>query len=162
LFFTLYGLVKYLPPPIGDYLRYVVLKVFLRKIGRGTIIRDGVTIYFPEKIEIGNNTTINEFCFVDGFGGVKIGNNVRIAHRTSIISEDHSYENPDIPIYLQDKKAAPVIIEDDVWIGCNVTILKGVRIGKGSIIGSGAVVTEDIPDYSVAVGSPARVIKRRR
>jgi acetyltransferase-like isoleucine patch superfamily enzyme len=62
----------------------------------------------------------------------------------------------DQPTYV-----AKVIIEDDVWIGANATILPGVRVGKGSVIGAGSVVTNDIPEYSIAVGIPARVISKR-
>lgn len=161
IYFSLYGLVKYIPSPVGDYLHYLVLKGFLKKLGKGTIIKEGVTIYFPENVEIGENVSINEFCFIDGYGGVKIGNNVRIAHGVSIISEDHGYSDPNRPIYLQDKIPSPVKIGDDVWVGCKATILKGVKIGSGSVIGANSLVTDDIPEYSVAVGSPARVIKKR-
>ena len=161
VYFTFYGVVKYIPPPIGDFLRFVALKLFFKKLNFWVWIKDSVTIYFPENIEIDKNSSLNEYVFINGYGGVKIGKCVRIGHRTSIISEDHGYQNRDIPIYCQEKIGRGVIIEDDVWIGSNVTILKGVTIGKGAVIGAGAVVTKDIPPYAIVVGNPAKIIKRR-
>lgn len=160
-FFTVYGLVKYLPPPIGDGARALVLRPFLRGL-RSWKIKDGVTFWFPEGVRIGSNVTINEWVFIDGAGGVDIGDDCRIAHGCSFISEDHVFEDPDRPIREQGRKVAPIVVEDDVWFGCGVRVMRGVRIGKGSVIGAGSVVTRDIPPYSIAVGVPARVVKSRR
>jgi len=159
-FFTLYGLVKYLPPPAGDVLRYFVLKLFVESI-RSWKIKDGVSVWFPERIRIGRNVTINEYVFLDGFGGLDIGDDCRIAHGCSFISEDHVFDDPEVPIWKQGKRAAPITLGRDVWLGCGVRVLKGVRIGEGSVIGAGAVVTRDIPPFSIAIGAPARVVGRR-
>lgn len=158
---TIYGLVKYLPPPVGDILRFIVMKAFLMDLNGWVWIKDGVTITFPENVQIDKDSSLNEHVFINGYGSVQIGNCVRIGHNTSIISEDHGFDRKDIPIHLQKKKGEPVIIQDDVWIGCNVTVLKGITIGQGAIIGAGSVVTRDIPPYAVAVGNPAQVIKYR-
>lgn len=160
-FFTVYGLVKYLPPPVGDGARALVLLPFLRGL-RSWKIKDGVTFWFPEGVRIGRNVTINEWVFIDGAGGVDIGDDCRIAHGCSFISEDHVFDDPDRPIREQGRKVAPIVVEDDVWFGCGVRVMRGVRIGKGSVIGAGSVVTRDIPPYSVAVGVPAKVVKSRR
>lgn len=159
-FFTLYGCVKYLPPPIGDLLRAFVLKLFMRKLHTWKI-KDGVTVWFPEGVSIGRNVTINEGVFIDGAGGVEIGDDCRIAHGSSFVSEDHVFDDPDMPIRLQGRRTAPIVLENDVWIGCGVRVMRGVRIGRGAVVGAGSVVTGDIPPCSVAVGVPARVIKRR-
>jgi acetyltransferase-like isoleucine patch superfamily enzyme len=161
VYFTIYGLVKYIPPPIGDFLRYLILKLFLKRVMFWTSIKDGVTIYFPDRVKIGKNVTINEYVFIDGYGTVKISDNVRIGHRTSIISEDHNYSSKNKPIFKQEKIAEPVIINNDVWIGCDAKILKGVTIGNGAVIGAGSVITKDIPPYSVVVGNPGKIIKFR-
>lgn len=71
------------------------------------------------------------------------------------------FERTDIPIRDQGHEAGSIIIEDDVWIGANATILKGVTIGHGAVIGAASVVTSDIPEYAVAVGNPAKVKKYR-
>lgn len=155
--FTLYGLVKYLPPPLGDACRFLVLKLFVAEI-RSWKIKDGVTVWFPEGIRIGRHVTINEGVFLDGFGGLTIGDNCRIAHGCSFISEDHVFSDPDTPIWRQGKRAGPIVLEDDVWCGCGVKVLRGVCIGRGSVIAAGAVVTRDLPPYSIAMGIPAKVV----
>src|SRR5690606_30062045 len=99
--------------------------------------------------------------FIDAYGTVEIGNNVRIAHGCSIVSENHGIDRTDVPIYKQKKVPGQIVIGDDVWLGAGVRILKDVKVGHGSVIGAGSVVNKDIPPYSVAVGVPARVIRYR-
>ena len=119
-------------------------------------------------IQIGENSSVQYNTLMTGYGEpgdtkglIKIGNNVRIAPNVMIISANHIYENPDIPICKQGMDIKPITIEDDVWVAGRVNIMAGVTIGKGSVIGAGSVVTKDIPPYSVAVGVPAKVIKKR-
>jgi acetyltransferase-like isoleucine patch superfamily enzyme len=112
-------------------------------------------------IKIGKNTSINAFCVLLGYGGITIGECVRIAAHTSIISFNHNFAEAGSEIHRQGYNAKGVTIEDNVWIGTGVRILDGVTIGEGSVIGAGSVVTKDIPSNSVAVGVPAKVIKQR-
>ncbi|AXH11883.1 acyltransferase [Halarcobacter bivalviorum] len=160
IYLGLYGFVKYLPFPFFHYFRYFVIKIFAPNI-RSKSISDGVTIYFPWNISIGKNSTLNQGVIIDGFGGVKIGEGVRIASGSVINTADHNFEDPKEFIYKQGYICAGVTIEDDVWIGANVCINKGVTIGKGSVVGGGSVVTKNIPPYSIAVGVPAKVVKKR-
>ncbi len=92
---------------------------------------------------------------------IKIGDNVLIGPNVVIRAADHNFDNIDIPINMQGHRSGRIIIEDNVWIGANVTIIRDVTIGTGSVIGAGAVVTKDVPPYSIAAGVPARVIKSR-
>ena len=112
-------------------------------------------------IRIGNNCTVNSFAVLYGHGGLDIGGGVRISAHVVIVPMNHIFKNPAIPIWMQGETRKGIKIEDDVWIGAGAKILDGVTIGKGSVIGAGAVVTRDIPPYSVAVGVPAKVIKKR-
>lgn len=112
-------------------------------------------------INIGNNCSINDFSIIYGMGGVTIGDDVRIATHTVIISGEHNFNDRDKLIRLQGVRPLEIIIEDNVWIGANVTILGGSKVGNGSIIGAGSVVTKSIPPFSVAVGNPAKVLKTR-
>ena len=160
VFFFLYGCVKYLPSPPGDLLRYLVLKIFLKKI-RTFWVKDGATFWFPDKISIGKNSSINEFVVINGAGGVEIGNNVLIGHRTSIVSDSHGFDDINIEIYRQPKIKKPIKIGDNVFMGCNVTVLPGVTIGSGAVIGAGAVVVKDLPVNAVVAGNPAKIMRLR-
>lgn len=113
-------------------------------------------------ITIGNNCFLGEFNVIRGQGGVTIGNNVYTGPMVKIVAVNHVYDNPDIPIREQGITAQGIVIEDDVWLGAGVTVVDGVTIGHSSIIGAGAVVTGDIPPYSIAVGIPAKSVKDRR
>lgn len=113
-------------------------------------------------ITIGKGCSINRNCVLLGYGGITIGNNVRIAANTSIIAFNHNFADADTPIIEQGNSWKGVTIEDDVWIGTGVRILDGVTLGRGAVIGAGSVVTKSVPPFSVAVGSPARVIKTRQ
>lgn len=112
-------------------------------------------------IEIGDDTVINSFCSLYGGGGLTIGKDVRFATHVVAVANEHKFDDPSLPFRLQGTTRKGITIEDDVWIGAGVIILDGVTIGKGAVIGAGAVVTEDIEANSVAVGVPAKVIRRR-
>jgi len=161
LFDLLYGLVKYCPWGIGRIFRFCVLKVWLNNI-KTSYILEGITIICPENIRVGANTSLNEWVHLNGKGGIEIGNWVAIAHGVSLESDDHGFSALDQHIRLQPHTLGKIVIEDDVWIGCGAKILKGVRIGRGSVIGAGSVVTKDVPPYSVAAGNPCQVIKNRK
>jgi len=112
-------------------------------------------------IRIGRNCFIGEANVMRGQGGITIGNDVYTGPLVQILAVNHVYGDPDQLIREQGITAEGITIEDDVWLAAGCIVLDGVRIGKGSVIGAGAVVTEDIPSYSIAVGSPARVVKGR-
>jgi acetyltransferase-like isoleucine patch superfamily enzyme len=116
---------------------------------------------FDGWIIIGSNCTVNSYAILYGHGGLKIGNDVRIAPQVMIMPMNHIFADPDVPIRKQGIQTQGITVEDDVWLGAGAVVLDGVTIGKGSVIGAGAVVSKDIPPYSIAVGVPARVVKRR-
>lgn len=124
--------------------------------------------YFEENIYIGNGKNIvfgkhchiNENVFIQG---ANIGNFVMIAPNVSILNSTHNYQNIELPMIMQgEEKSLNPIIEDDVWIGRNAVIMPNIKIGKGSIIGAGAVVTKDVESYSIVGGVPAKLIKKRK
>jgi acetyltransferase-like isoleucine patch superfamily enzyme len=112
-------------------------------------------------IQIGDGCSINDYCVLNGYGGITIGNDVHVATQTIIVSAEHDYRKLGQPDFSQNLPAKGIKIEDHVWIGANCVILDGVVIGGGSVIGAGAVVTKDVPPDSIAAGVPARVIKKR-
>lgn len=160
IYFFVYGIVKYIPSPIGDVLRYILSKPFMRRMGRVRIY-EGVTLWYPYRIVIGSNVTLNEWVYISGYGEVTIGNDVRIGHRTSIVSSDHVFDDRTIPVHEQGLVAQPVRIGNDVFIGCNATILRGVTIGDGAVVAAGAVVMDDVEPYTVVGGVPAKQIASR-
>lgn len=112
-------------------------------------------------IIIGNNVYIGPNCVLFGAGGIRIGDNVLISPNVVLTSHQHTYVSPSELIREQPILFGEIVLEDDVWIGSSATILPGVRIGKGSVVGAGGVVTKDVLPYSLAVGVPARVVKTR-
>lgn len=113
-------------------------------------------------LTIGNDFFANYGCFISAEGGiVQIGNSVLFGPNVIIVSRNHVFTDPSRLIRLQGYKSGNVIVGDDVWIGASATILPGVTIGNGAVIGAASVVTCDIPPGAVAVGSPAHVVRMR-
>lgn len=119
--------------------------------------------YTPQII-IGDNVNIETDCHISAINKVSIGNNVLMA--SFVYISDHSHGNVNdmdgvvvAPLERPLYSKGPIIIEDDVWLGEKVSVMPGVHIGRGAIIGANSVVTKDIPAYAVAVGSPAKVIR---
>lgn len=164
LFHNLFGIVKFLPSPVGDVLRWAVLKLFGARVVWSGLpwLRDGLTVYYPWRLAIGRDCCINEYCHFNAFGGIEIGNCVMMGHRTTIMSDDHLFSDPARPVSRQGRTGAKTVIEDDVLIGSNVFIGKGIRIGRGAVIGTASVITQDIEPYAIVVGNPARVVDFRK
>lgn len=116
------------------------------------------------EVKIGNGSEIGERCRISIANSLKIGEKVLFSPNVYITDCDHEYRNPDIPVIDQGivQKGQKVSIGDGSYIGINVVIVGNVKIGKHCVIGANSVVTHDIPDYSVAVGCPARIIKKSR
>lgn len=134
------------------------------KIGKGCKIQPTVIFRQPRNIVIGSNCSINHNnIFQAGKKDAKIilGNNVLTAANCMFVAYSHGWRDKNVPIMYQDCEDATIEIGDDVWIGHGVTVISGVKIGKGAIIGAGSVVNKDIPEYSIAAGCPAKVIKER-
>lgn len=112
-------------------------------------------------IKLGRNTYVGPYVCIAGPGDITIGENCMIAAHSGIYSNNHIFSDPTIPIREQGTTNRGIVIEDDCWLGTGVKVMDGITIGRGSVIGAGAVVTKDIPPYSVAVGVPAKVISQR-
>lgn len=131
-------------------------------IGAYSIIRStGVLTNLGVGVRMGRNSSVDAYSFIGAAGGVFIGENVMMGQHVCFHAEDHNYGRVDCRIGDQGTRRKGIVVEDDCWIGSNVTFLDGVHVGRGCVIGAGAVVKGTIPDYSVAVGVPARVIARR-
>ena len=135
-------------------------QIYLRK---QVILDRGVDIRALDRgyIELGESTYVGPYTCLAGPGPIEIGKNCLIGSHSGIYGNNHNFDNPELKIVEQGITCKGIAIEDDCWLGTGVKVLDGVTIGQGSVIGAGAVVTKDIPPYSVAVGVPARVISRR-
>ena len=110
-------------------------------------------------ITIGERSLIGESCVLRGQGGITIGNDVFLAPLVQMLAVNHVYHDTTQPISHQGITTQGITVEDGAWIGGGAIILDGVHIGRNAVIGAGAVVTRDVPAYSVAVGNPARIVR---
>lgn len=126
-------------------------------VGRGSMVRTR-----GGSVDIGDHVHIGPSCLLVSAESLVIGRYTLIGFNCSIGGLQHGFDDTDTPIVKQELVTrGGVTIGDDVWLGANVNVMDGVRIGKGAIVGAGSVVTHDIPAYAIAVGSPARVIRQR-
>lgn len=114
-----------------------------------------------EGLVVGNHSNIGPYSYIGCSGYVEIGNNVMMGPRVNLLAENHNAERVDVPMKSQGVTRKAIVIKDDCWLGANSTVLAGVTIGEGSIVAAGAVVTKDVPAFSIVGGVPARVIKSR-
>lgn len=165
---TLYhAVVRWLPPStapgggIWRAARRVLVAPVLAGAGRDVNIEHGAFFGRGDAIRLGNRSGIGIDCRLHG--PVSIGDDVMMGPDVLVYAQAHEFGALDRPMMDQGyREPRAVVIEDDVWIGARVIILPGVRVGRGSVLGAGAVVTRDVPPYSVAAGNPARVMKDRR
>ena len=122
----------------------------------------GVIRELGEGLIIGNNVGIAQNCFIQVRGKVIIEDNVIFGPNVSVFSENHIFDNPDLPVNLQGVSRKGVKIESGVWIGTRAVILDGVTVGKNSIVAAGSIVNKDVPPYSIVGGVPAKLIKMRK
>jgi acetyltransferase-like isoleucine patch superfamily enzyme len=132
-------------------------------IGRFASIRPSsyYGIDLGEGLQVGSGSAIGAYCWIGASGFVEIGRDVLLGPRVSILPENHVFADVERTIKEQGVEREGVVIEDDCWIGANVSILAGVRIGTGSIVAAGAVVTKSVPPGCIVGGVPARILKRR-
>lgn len=137
-------------------LRRFVCKCVMGSFSNTSSIRRNVDLRSPYRIFIGKYCNINKRVVLDGRGGITIGDNVDIAQEVYIWTEQHDYNSPDFKAEL-----APVIINNYVWIASRATILPGLELGEGCVVACGAVVTKDVPPFTVVAGVPAKVVGQR-
>jgi maltose O-acetyltransferase len=131
-----------------------------RSCGRNFNVEHGADFGVGSMISIGDHSGLGVNCWIRG--DVSIGDNVMMGPYVIIIATDHIHDRTDVPMCKQGmRESVPIVIEEDVWIGARVTILKGVTVHKGSILAAGSVVCRDVPAYSVVAGIPAEVIRNR-
>jgi acetyltransferase-like isoleucine patch superfamily enzyme len=131
-------------------------------IGAYTIIEGtGVVTDLGEGCTIGSGSALGPFSFIGAAGGVSIGENCLMGNRVSFHSENHRFDDLDLPIHEQGVTRTGIAVGDGCWVGANVTFLDGAVVGAGAVIGAGSVVRGEIPAHVVAAGVPAKTIRPR-
>jgi maltose O-acetyltransferase len=144
-----------------SWIRVALLKRWIfKKVGKNVDICDDVVFFGYKSIIGGDYFGFGKGCRVGSAGGITIGSHVMIAGYVTLITTNHRYRTQFSHEDNYDEEK-PIVIHDDVWIGERAIILPGVTIGRGAIVGAGAVVPKDVPEYAVVVGNPARVVKYR-
>jgi maltose O-acetyltransferase len=133
------------------------------KVGDNVIIHEGCFISHPEKTYLSNDIYIGPRCELFTLGEVHIGNGTVFGQEVLVLSSNHNYDSPDLKALPYDDKnvTKPIKIGENVWIGARAIILPGVTIGDGAVIGTGSVVTKDVPKGAIVAGNPAKIIKYR-
>ena len=147
---------------IANRTRGLLLSLAGFNFGKGCIIRPGLYIHsIRSLVKVGTGTSLNKNTYFDASSQVSIGSFCNIGHGVKFAANS----SDDLLLTLKLDAVAPlppprIVIEDFVWLSCNVLVLGGVSIGKGSVVGAGSVVTSDIPSHSFAIGNPAKVIRQ--
>ena len=139
--------------PFTEEWSSLMKELFYNQIGENTIVNNGLIVVLPKNVTIGSGVSIMNGALMMAAGGITIEDKVLIAANVKLITNNHDPYERDI------LTCRPILIKEGAWVGAGATILPGVTVGKYAIVGSDSVVTKDIPDYAVAVGTPAKVIK---
>lgn len=165
LFFFLYRVIGYHLPASNtkfkfgfNFIRVFLSKNFIKSAGKGIVIQRAASL--SKDLSLGENSIIG---IRNEIGAkVVIGDNTMLGPEVLILTRNHRHNRIDIPMMDQgSEENQEVIIGNDVWIGARAIILPGVSIGNGSIVGAGAVVSKNVEEYSIVVGNPARIVRKR-
>ena len=145
----------------GFVVRTLACKLLFRKLGGFAWIQPGVTFVQTNRISVGAHFGVNSGSYINGFGGVVMGDYVLIGSNVTISSGLHDIEGRQPPVFARPSVPGRIVIEDDVWIGAGAVIMPGVTLRRGTVVGANSVVTKDTQEYAVVAGAPARIIRFR-
>lgn len=154
-------LFRSLPGIEGFALRWLLYKAICRRVASFCWIYPGARLSHAYGMTIGRNFHVNAGAFLYGRGGLTIGDHVMIGPNVVVVSSQHRWDDPRVPMVFLGHREAPVSIGSDVWLGANAVVLPGVSVTDGTIVSAGAVVTEDTEPYAIVGGVPARPIGAR-
>lgn len=136
--------------------RCFLLRLFGAKVGCRTNIYSSANIYMPWNLVIGDDSSIGEWVLVYNLGLVTIGNRTTISQRAHLCGGTHDFSNPSLPL-----QKLPITINNEAWVCADAFVGPGVEVGTGAIVGARAVVTKDVPNWSIVIGNPAQILKKR-
>ena len=136
--------------------RRFLLRLFGARVGRSVLVRPTVRITYPWKLRVGDFSWIGDHVVLYTLGDIDIGMQAVVSQKCYLCTGSHDYRKPAFDIY-----AEPITIGDGAWLATDVYVAPGVNIGPGAVIGARSSVFEDVPEFAVAVGTPARVVRKR-
>lgn len=157
---ALFHLLRFAPGVAGLWARAWLLRRMAKRVGERVEVEMDNWIWDGRELEIGDDVHLGRRNYFGG-GPITIGDHVMLAGEIVIETTNHEWRDMNALLDSQPVSRLPVVVEDDVWVGNRVVINPGVRIGRGSVIGAGAVVTQNVPPNSLMAGGPARMISRR-
>lgn len=150
-----------IPGVPGFVVRTLAAKMLFKRLGGFAWIQPGVTFVQTNRIAIGAHFGVNTGTYINGIGGITMGDHVLIGSNVTISSGMHEIEGRLPPVFARPAIPKAITIESDVWIGAGAVIMPGIRLRRGTVIGANAVVTKDTDEYSVMVGIPAKKLRTR-
>lgn len=136
----------------------ILYRLRLARCGKDVDFEPGMLIRNPGRVSIGNGCTFSSFVVLDGHDTITIGDNCLFALRVTVSTATHDYTRSPMKNVTMTK---PVVIGSDVWFGVGATVLPGITIGDGAVVGAHALVTRDVPPYAIVVGVPAKIVRYR-
>lgn len=140
----------------GNGVRQLLLKVFGARIGKECLICRGVSVYAPWNLVVGDMVCIGPHVELYNKDTIQIGSGVVISQDSYLCTASHDITSPIMTLITK-----AIVVEDNVWIAAKASVLPGVMIGEGAVVGACSVVAKDVPTWSVVAGNPARLIKKR-
>ena len=156
-----FWIVDGVPGAPGFALRFVVYKLFFRRLAGFCWVQPGVTIVQSNRLRVGKHFGCNTGTYINAVGEITLGDYVLIGSNVTISSGMHAIDGREPPIFARPAIPKPIAIEDDVWIGAGAVIMPGITLRRGTVIGANSVVTLDTEEYGVYAGAPAKRIRSR-
>lgn len=138
------------------WLRMAWLRASGAHLGSGSAVFWGTTVFNARDLRVGDRTVVSFRCVLDARGGLQLGADVVLASDVQLITGGHDIDHPGFAPFFQ-----PVHVGDRVWLASRTTVLAGVRVGTGAVVAAGAVVADDVPEFTVVAGIPARPVRER-
>jgi putative colanic acid biosynthesis acetyltransferase WcaF len=137
--------------------RVWLLRLFGATVGSGAVIRPGVRIKFPWRLQAGDNCWLGQNCWIDNLDRVVLGNNVCLSQGSYLCTGNHDWGDRAFGLIT-----SQIVIQDGAWVGAMALICPGVTLGEGAVAGAGSVVVKDIPRCEIHMGNPAEFVRVRR
>lgn len=156
-----FGITMLIPTTLGVFTRGLIAKIFFKKCLGFIWFQPRIILVHTDRISVGTNFSVNSGTYINGIGGIDIGNYVLVGSNVTISSGEHPIEGKEPAVFARQSIPKKIIIEDDVWIGAGAVIMPGITLARGTVVGANAVVTKDTAPYSVVVGVPAKILRFR-